>query len=262
MPPGGGPAPATTVTGGLTLTKKGPKSGTYTLLAESLSEELVSRYLELALHVQDQELARRREIERAKAAIRRAKEAARRAAWEAACRAAGIELPKPQPRKPKAKRKSKAKGKAKARPVLPLVRPPAVALAALASTPVALARPPVALVCPLAAEAGPTVQSAETPAPDGDAGAAGAADEPDAVSAAGEPDAGPRLAPKPSSSKSRNRKPITRVDILKLAIADDLGYLGKVRDDGWGGLTTAESGRVGGMMTRRMKRLEKGLPAL
>jgi len=260
VPPEGGPAPATTVTGGLTLTKKGPKSGTYTLLAESLSEELVSRYLELALHVQDQELARRREIERAKAAIRRAKEAARRAAWEAACRAAGIELPKPQPRKPKAKRKSKAKGKAKARPVLPLVRPPAVALAALASTPVALESTlvglestPVALACPFAAEPGPAVQSAETPAPDGDAGATGAA---------GEPGAGPRLAPKPSSSKSRNRKPITRVDILKLAIADDLGYLGKVRDDGWGGLTTAESGRVGGMMTRRMKRLEKGLPAV
>lgn len=241
------------MTGGLTLTKKGPKSGTYTLLAESLSEELVSRYLELALHVQDQELARRREIERAKAAIRRAKEAARRAAWEAACRAAGIELPKPQPRKPKAKRKSKAKGKAKARPVLPLVRPPAVAPAALESTPVALESMPAALACPLAAEPGPAVQPAETPAPDGDAGAAGAA---------GEPDAGPRLAPKPSSSKSRNRKPITRVDILKLAIADDLGYLGKVRDDGWGGLTTAESGRVGGMMTRRMKRLEKGLPAV
>ena len=253
MPPGGGPAPATTVTGGLTLTKKGPKSGTYTLLAESLSEELVSRYLELALHVQDQELARRREIERAKAAIRRAKEAARRAAWEAACRAAGIELPKPQPRKPKAKRKSKAKGKAKARPVLPLVLPPAAAPAALESTPVALESTPVALACPLAAEPGPAVQSAETPDGDGDAGATGAA---------GEPGAGPRLAPKPSSSKSRNRKPITRVDILKLAIADDLGYLGKVRDDGWGGLTTAESGRVGGMMTRRMKRLEKGLPAV
>jgi len=242
------------VTGGLTLTKKGPKSGTYTLLAESLSEELVSRYLELALHVQDQELARRREIERAKAAIRRAKEAARRAAWEAVCRAAGIELPKPQPRKPKAKRKSKAKGKAKARPVLSLVLPPATTLestpVALASTPVALESmlaalesTPATLACPLAAERGPAVQSAGPPAPQGDA-------------------AGPRLAPKPSSSKSRNRKPITRVDILKLAIADDLGYLGKVRDDGWGGLTTAESGRVGGMMTRRMKRLEKGLPAV
>jgi len=194
-------------------------------------------------------LARRREIERAKAAIRRAKEAARRAAWEAACRAAGIELPKPQPRKAKAKKKKgKAKDKAKARPVLS----PA---AALASPPAALERVPSAEPCP-------AVESAEPPAPDGDAGAAGETGEPGAVSAAGEPGAGPRLAPKPSSSKSRNRKPITRVDILKLAIADDLGYLGKVRDDGWGGLTTAESGRVGGMMTRRMKRLEKGLPAV
>jgi hypothetical protein len=254
------------VTGGLILTKKGPKSGTYTLLAESLSEELVSRYLELALHVQDQELARRREIERAKAAIRRAKEAARRAAWEAACRAAGIELPKPQPRKPKAKKKSKAKGtakgQAKARPVLPPVLPSVLpSAAALESTPATLESTPIAFACPLVAQPRSAVQSTEPPAPTGDAGVAGEAGEPGPVSAAGEPGAGPRLAPKPSTSKSRNRKPITRVDILKLAIADDLGYLGKVRDDGWGGLTTAESGRVGGMMTRRMKRLEKGLPA-
>jgi len=44
-------------------------------------------------------------------------------------------------------------------------------------------------------------------------------------------------------------------------IADELGYLDTVTKHGWGGLTTAQSGRVGGMMTRRMKSLEKKQPS-
>jgi len=68
------------------------------------------------------------------------------------------------------------------------------------------------------------------------------------------------LATHANKGQGKKPKPITREDILKLAIADELGYLDTVRSDGWGGLTTAQSGRVGGMMTRRMRRLEKGLP--
>lgn len=68
------------------------------------------------------------------------------------------------------------------------------------------------------------------------------------------------LAPKANPGQGKKPKPITRADILKLAIADELGYLETVRQDGWGGLTSAQSGRVGGTMTRRMKRLKKGLP--
>ena len=128
------------------MSKKGPRSEAFNLLTESLSEEVITRYLELAYHVREQELARRRELERRKAAARRG-------------------------------------------------APPAE-----------------------------------------------------------------QAAPKAGPTKSRSRKPITREDILKLYVADSLGYLEKVRADGWGGLTCAESGRVGGMMTRRMKRLEKGLP--
>jgi hypothetical protein len=66
------------------------------------------------------------------------------------------------------------------------------------------------------------------------------------------------LAPEGTPKPSRRAKPITREDILKLVIADELGYLPRVRADGWGGLTTAQSGRVGGMMTRRMKGLARG----
>ena len=40
---------------------------------------------------------------------------------------------------------------------------------------------------------------------------------------------------------------------LKIKVARDLGLLDKVRREGWGGLTSAESGRVGGLMTRVMR---------
>lgn len=71
---------------------------------------------------------------------------------------------------------------------------------------------------------------------------------------------GAELAAQGNQGQGKRPKPITREDILKLAIADELGYLDTVRADGWGGLSTAQSGRVGGTMTRRMKRLERESP--
>lgn len=41
-------------------------------------------------------------------------------------------------------------------------------------------------------------------------------------------------------------------DILKLEVAEKLGYQEKILSDGWGELTSAESGRVGGMINRYM----------
>lgn len=41
---------------------------------------------------------------------------------------------------------------------------------------------------------------------------------------------------------------------LKVKIAQELGLLDKVRQVGWGNLTSAESGRIGGWMTRRLGR--------
>lgn len=40
---------------------------------------------------------------------------------------------------------------------------------------------------------------------------------------------------------------------LKLKVAVDLGLLEKIRHVGWGGLSSAESGRVGGWMTRLLR---------
>lgn len=46
---------------------------------------------------------------------------------------------------------------------------------------------------------------------------------------------------------------------MKIKIAIDLGLLDKVRAIGWGGLTSAETGRVGGLMTRRLKGKKRAL---
>ncbi|KUO49022.1 MAG: spore protein [Desulfitibacter sp. BRH_c19] len=40
---------------------------------------------------------------------------------------------------------------------------------------------------------------------------------------------------------------------LKMEIVDELGLMEKVQNVGWSGLTAAESGRVGGLMTQRLK---------
>ncbi len=42
---------------------------------------------------------------------------------------------------------------------------------------------------------------------------------------------------------------------IKYEIAEELGLEEKVRKEGWGALTAEESGRIGGMMTKRKKTL-------
>lgn len=43
---------------------------------------------------------------------------------------------------------------------------------------------------------------------------------------------------------------------LKYEIADELGLSDKVNEFGWSGLTAEETGRIGGIMTRRKKELK------
>lgn len=43
-------------------------------------------------------------------------------------------------------------------------------------------------------------------------------------------------------------------DILKLELAQQLGYAEKIRQGGWGELTSAESGRLGGLVHGYMRR--------
>ena len=42
-------------------------------------------------------------------------------------------------------------------------------------------------------------------------------------------------------------------DILKLELAEQLGYRNKINQYGWGELTSMESGKLGGMMRSYMK---------
>ena len=52
---------------------------------------------------------------------------------------------------------------------------------------------------------------------------------------------------------SRTKTDYTK-DILKLELAQQLGYGDKIRQAGWGELTSAESGRLGGMVNGYMRK--------
>ena len=56
--------------------------------------------------------------------------------------------------------------------------------------------------------------------------------------------------------KKKKKKELTKDDLLKLEIAEELGLTDRIKEVGWGGLTAKESGRIGGIMTSR-KRKEK-----
>lgn len=60
-------------------------------------------------------------------------------------------------------------------------------------------------------------------------------------------------------AKLRSNKELTEAEKLrerlKYEIAEELGLGGKVREYGWSALTAEETGRVGGMMTKRKKEL-------
>ena len=47
-------------------------------------------------------------------------------------------------------------------------------------------------------------------------------------------------------------------DILKLDLANRLGYGDKIRQHGWGELTSIESGRLGGMVNGYMRKHQWG----
>ncbi len=61
-----------------------------------------------------------------------------------------------------------------------------------------------------------------------------------------------KAAKKRKTAKVKKEKPEDR---LKYEIACQLGLGEKVRTEGWGGLTAAETGRIGGIITTR-KRLQ------
>lgn len=61
-------------------------------------------------------------------------------------------------------------------------------------------------------------------------------------------------------SKIKTNKELSPQELLreriKYEIADELGLSDKVDKYGWGGLTAEETGRIGGIMTKRKKELK------
>lgn len=63
-------------------------------------------------------------------------------------------------------------------------------------------------------------------------------------------------------SKKKNEEPfdpknMKPEDKLKFEIATELGLDGKVIKEGWRSLTAKESGRIGGLMTKRKREMKK-----
>ncbi len=57
------------------------------------------------------------------------------------------------------------------------------------------------------------------------------------------------------SEKNRNLKweELSPDDQLKYEIAEELGLLDKVRTEGWKSLSAKETGRIGGLMTKKKR---------
>lgn len=49
-------------------------------------------------------------------------------------------------------------------------------------------------------------------------------------------------------------KKVTKEDLMKLEVANELGLLDKIKHGGWGALNAKESGKIGGIITQRIKK--------
>lgn len=58
------------------------------------------------------------------------------------------------------------------------------------------------------------------------------------------------------SRKSKMKKTPADIEELKLEIAEELGLLDKVKSVGWAGLSAKETGRMGGLVTKRKRELK------
>ena len=65
-----------------------------------------------------------------------------------------------------------------------------------------------------------------------------------------------RLLNKEKEVKAYLNGELTPKEKLKYEIAEELGVLDKVLESGWKSLSAKETGRIGGLMTRRKKKQE------
>lgn len=62
---------------------------------------------------------------------------------------------------------------------------------------------------------------------------------------------------KETTNKERLFDALSQDQKMKLEIAAELGLLEKVEQDGWKALTSKETGRIGGLMTKKKRELKK-----
>ena len=55
----------------------------------------------------------------------------------------------------------------------------------------------------------------------------------------------------------KKKKEPTPQEIMKYEIAEELGLSDKIKETGWKSLTAKESGRIGGIMTKRQRESAK-----
>ncbi|MTI81336.1 MAG: small, acid-soluble spore protein, alpha/beta type [Firmicutes bacterium] len=53
--------------------------------------------------------------------------------------------------------------------------------------------------------------------------------------------------------KKQKKKP-TKEDLLRFEVAEELGLADKIRQGGWGALNAKEAGRIGGIITQRIRK--------
>ena len=59
------------------------------------------------------------------------------------------------------------------------------------------------------------------------------------------------------NNKDKDKKVNAENEKLKYEIAEELGLLDKVTASGWKSLTAKETGRIGGLMTKRKRSVKK-----
>ena len=57
--------------------------------------------------------------------------------------------------------------------------------------------------------------------------------------------------------KPVNLEEVEPEDLMKYEIAQELGLLDKVLEEGWKSLTSKETGRIGGLMTKKKREMER-----
>lgn len=58
---------------------------------------------------------------------------------------------------------------------------------------------------------------------------------------------------KAETRQVKRLRELTPLDLLKLEIAAELGLAEKVASEGWGNLTAVETGRIGGLLNKRLR---------